>query len=279
MVDAIPFLEGVFGDYAVAMTQVIYFIVSFLVIYLVGKVVINQVIERLLKSKGLDEHTRKPIEKILGWAVIFGAFALAFGFAGYGNFLLALTTVAAAATLAIGFAMQDIIKNFFSGIFIYVEKPFKIGDWIQWDGNSGVVEDISLRVSRVRSFDNELMTVPNSLLTDDVVTNPVAKDKLRLKFIFGIGYEDDIKKATKIINEEANKHPEILDNPEPSVRLTELADSYVGLQSRFWIAHPDRSDFIKVKSEYVENVKQRFDEEDIEIPYPQVDLSGKIQTQ
>jgi small-conductance mechanosensitive channel len=145
------------------------------------------------------------------------------------------------------------------------------------DGNAGVVEDISLRVSRVRTFDNELLTVPNSQLTDGVIKNPVAKDQLRLKFLFGIGYDDDIDKATEIIMEEAEDHPDILDDPAPSVRLTELGDSSVGLQSRIWIANPSRADFVKTRGEYVTSVKRRFDEEGINIPYPNRTIGGGLE--
>lgn len=104
----------------------------------------------------------------------------------------------------------------------------------------------------------------------------MANNRLRLRFVFGIGYDDDIGQATEIILEEAQKHDGILEDPEPSVRLTELADSYVGLQSRVWISDPGRSDFIKTRSDYIQNVKQRFDEEGINIPYPQRELSGEI---
>ncbi|MFB6159562.1 MAG: mechanosensitive ion channel domain-containing protein, partial [Haloferacaceae archaeon] len=74
--------------------------------------------------------------------------------------------------------MQDVIANFVAGVFIFTDRPFRIGDWIEWDGYSGIVEDISLRVTRVRTFDNELLTVPNSNLTDGVIKNPVAKEQL-----------------------------------------------------------------------------------------------------
>jgi small-conductance mechanosensitive channel len=172
--------------------------------------------------------------------------------------------------------MQDVIANFVAGVFIYTDRPFRIGDWIEWDGNSGVVEDISLRVTRVRTFDNELLTVPNSQLTDGVIKNPVAKEQLRLKFLFGIGYDDDIDRATEIIIEEAEKHEEILDDPVPSVRLTELGDSSVGLQSRIWIDNPSRADFVKTRGEYVTAVKERFDEEGIDIPYPNRTIGGDL---
>ena len=255
------------------------FLVAFVAVYLLGKLLVLPVADRVFSSRGLEEHARKPLSKLVFVVVVFAAVAIAFGAAGLGNFLTALATIGAAATLAVGFAMQDVLKNFVAGIFIYTDKPFRIGDWIEWDGGtySGIVEDISLRVSRIRTFDNELLTVPNSQLTDDVIKNPVAKDKLRLKFVFGIGYDDDIDLATDIILEEARNHPDIMDDPEPSVRLTELADSYVGLQSRIWIANPSRSDWVRTRAEYVKNVKQRFDETGVEIPYPQRDLSGGIE--
>lgn len=261
--------------------RVAIFFVAFVVLLLVGRIVVGPLVRRVLESRDLDRHARKPLMKITRFAIIFVALAAAFAVAGYGNLLTSIATIAAAATLAIGLALQNVIRNFVSGVFIYVEKPFKIDDWIEWsDGTgsySGIVEDISLRVTRVRTFDNELLTVPNSSLTENVVKNPVDADCLRLKFVFGIGYGDDIGKATDIIIEEAEAHDGILEDPAPSVRTTELADSYVGLQSRIWIENPERSDFVKTRSEYVENVKNRFDEEDIEIPFPQRDLSGVIE--
>jgi small conductance mechanosensitive channel len=268
---------GLDAPLAGAIGSAVTFVVSFVALYALGRIVVSPLVGRVLTSRDLDEHARKPLRKLTNFFIAFGALGIAFAFADYGNILTSIATVAAAATLAIGFAMQDVLKNFVAGIFIYTDKPFRIGDWIEWDDYAGVVEDISLRVSRVRTFDNELLTVPNSNLTDGVIKNPVAKEQLRMKFVFGIGYEDDIDEATEIILEEARDHPGILDEPEPSVRLTELADSYVGLQSRFWISNPSRADFVKVQGEYVTRVKQRFDDAGINIPYPQRDIHGGIE--
>ncbi|WP_254714813.1 mechanosensitive ion channel family protein [Natranaeroarchaeum aerophilus] len=253
------------------------FVIAFIAIYVIGKRTVLPVTDRALERRDLDDHARKPLVKLVSFGVIFVAIAVAFGFAGFGNFLSSLATIAAALALAIGLATQNIISNFVSGVFIYADKPFRIGDWIEWDGNSGVVEDISLRVTRVRTFDNEILTVPNSDLTANVVKNPVAKEKLRLKFVFGIGYDDDIQKATEIIVEEAEKLDGIMDDPAPSVRLTELNDSDVGLQSRVWIADPSRADFVKTRGEFITNVKARFDEAGIDIPYPQRELEGDFE--
>jgi small-conductance mechanosensitive channel len=275
-VEPLPVVSDIVPQYAGAITQAVYFLVAFIAVYLAGRVVVQPLFDRVLRKRNLDAHARKPLKKLLQGVVVFVAISVAFGFAQYGNFLTSLATIAAAATLAIGFAMQDVLANFVSGVFIYTDEPFRIGDWIEWDGNSGIVEDISLRVTRVRTFDNELLTVPNSQLTGGVIKNPVAKDKLRLQFLFGIGYDDDIDEATDIIVEEAEKIEGILDDPGVTVRLTELGDSYVGLKSRFWISEPSRSDYVKIRSEYVQNVKERFDEEGIDIPYPTRTLEGGI---
>ncbi|MFC7166469.1 mechanosensitive ion channel family protein [Halospeciosus flavus] len=266
------------ASYATALGQAIAFVVVAVVLYVVGKAVLHPVADRVMERRDLDEHAKHPLKKVLSIAIVSVAIGLAFALAGYGNILVALTTVAAAATLAIGFAMQDVIANFVAGVFIYTDKPFRIGDWIEWDNGtySGEVEDISLRVTRVKTFDNELLTVPNSNLTSDVIKNPVAKDKLRVQFLFGIGYEDDIDEATDIIVEEAEKIDGIMDDPGVSVRLTELGGSSVGLKSRFWIADPSRSDFVKTRGEYVQNVKERFDEVGIDIPYPTRTLEGEL---
>jgi small conductance mechanosensitive channel len=253
------------------------FVAVVVVVYLLGRTVVGPLVNRILDQRGLDTHAKKPLQKITRIAIVFVAISVAFGAAGFGNFLGALATIAAAATLAIGFALQDVIQNFVAGIFIFTDRPFRIGDWIEWDDSSGVVEDISLRVTRVRTFDNELLTVPNSQLTDDVIKNPVAKNKLRLKFVFGIGYDDDIDEATEIILEEAERHEDILDEPAPSVRLTELGDSSVGLQSRIWISQPSRADFVKTRAEYVQAVKRRFDEAGINIPYPNRTIGGGLE--
>ncbi|AGB36897.1 mechanosensitive ion channel family protein [Natronococcus occultus] len=255
------------------------FVVAFVAVVAIGRLAVLPLVNRAFDQRELDEHVRNPLLMLTRFGVLFVAVAAAFGFAGFENFLVSLAGIAAAGALAVGLAMQNVISNFVAGVFIYIDKPFRIGDWIEWDGGdyAGVVEDISLRVTKVRTFDNELLTVPNSALTESVVKNPVDGDKLRLKFVFGIGYDDDIQEATDIIVEEAKRHPEIMDEPEPAVRLTELNDSDVGLQSRIWIADPSRADFVRTKGEFITAVKRRFDEEGIDIPYPVRTLEGGLE--
>ena len=162
----------------------------------VGTRVVVPLVDELFERRGLDEHARKPLRLLVRAGLLLAAVGLAFALAGYGSVLLALATVGAAATLAIGFAMQDVIKNSVVGVFIYTDRPFRTGDRIEWEDNSGFVEDIGLRVTRVRTFDNEHLTVPNSQLTDGVIKNYDHNRTLRLKFTFRIGLHDDIDAAT-----------------------------------------------------------------------------------
>ena len=269
-------LNPYFGPFTAGAVDAATFLAVLAAVYVAFKIAVVPLSTRVFDRRGLDDHARKPIRKLLAFVVFFVGITVAFGAAGYGDFLQSLATIAAAATLAIGFAMQDVIKNFVAGVFIFTDRPFRIGDWIEWDGHSGIVEDISFRVTRVRTFDNELLTVPNSDLTDGVIKNPVAKETLRLQVPFGIGYDDDIERATEIIVEEAERDPEILDDPAPSVRLTELGDSSVALTSRIWIADPSRADFVKTRADYTKRVKERFDEAGIDIPYPNRTLGGEL---
>ncbi len=273
------YLESVLGvdpTYGDPIGYAIQGLAVLIVVYVLGRAVVVPLVNRAMTRRDLDPHARSPLLKLVFFIIVFVALAAGFAAAGRGNILTSLATIAAAATLAVGFALQDVLKNFVSGVFIFIDKPFRIGDWIEWDDHSGIVEDISLRVTRVRTFDNELLTVPNFQLTDNVVKNPVDAEKLRVKFEFGIGYDDDIEHATDIILEAAREHEGIMDDPAPSVRLTELGDSSVGLQARIWIANPSRSDFVKTRADYVTTVKHRFDEAGIDIPYPHQTLTGDI---
>jgi small conductance mechanosensitive channel len=275
------FLRGFGIPYSAILGALITFVIALFVLYTLGRAFVVPFVNRVLNRRGLDAHEKRPLLRLTKLLVGFVGFAIAVRVAGWGNVLTSLATVAAAATLAIGLAMQDTLSNLVAGVFIYTDRPFRIGDWIEWEAGAyqGIVEDITFRVTRVRTFDNELLTVPNAVLTDGVIKNPVAKEELRLQFTFGIGYENNIEEATDIIIEEAERHPDILDDPAPTMRMSTdgaLADSYVGLTSRFWIADPNRADFLKIRGEYITNVKQRFDEAGIDIPFPQTDLSGAV---
>ncbi len=268
---------GVTGAIAGILFTILLFLIGFVGVLLLGRIVLVPAVKRTADARGFDEAVKSLGTSVANAVVWVLAIAIGFTMAGYGAFLSAFAVFGGAIALAIGFAAQDLLGNFVAGVFILKDKPFEVGDWIQWDGNSGRVEDIDLRVSRIRTFDNERITVPNGDLANNAVTNPVAFETLRQKFVFGIGYDDDIAQATDIIVEKAEAHEEILDDPGVSVRLVELGDSAVGLQSRWWIADPDRGDFVRVRSEYVTAVKEAFDDAGIDMPYVHRQLTGSVE--
>ncbi|ARS91706.1 mechanosensitive ion channel family protein [Natrarchaeobaculum aegyptiacum] len=258
-------------------TSILLFAVGFLAVLALGKTILVPAVDRALRSREFDEVVHNLATSGANLVVWVGAVVVALTVAGYGAFLSAFAIFGGAIGLAVGFAAQDLVGNFVAGIFILQDRPFEVGDWIEWEDRSGRVEEIDLRVTRVRTFDNERITVPNSELANNAVTNPVAYDTLRQKFVFGIGYDDDVDEATDIILEAAADHPDILDDPAPSVRLVELGDSDVGLQARWWIANPERSNFVGVRSEYVQTVKEAFDDAGIDIPYVHRELTGSVE--
>jgi small-conductance mechanosensitive channel len=252
------------------------FLAAFAVLYLPGRFLVLPATRRFLDAAAVDPSYELPALKLLHAVIAVFAVFIAIAVSGVASYLQATQALAAAATLAVGFAAQDVLGNFVSGVFIVVDPTFNIGDWIAWKDKEGVIEDISFRVTRVHTFDNELISVPNSELTDNAVRNPVAKDRLRINVELGIGYEDDIERGRAAIVDVAAQHPEILDRPAPSVQVSDLAASYVGLTARFWIAHPARTDTIRIRSEFTQAIKERFDAEGIEMPYPYRQLTGSL---
>lgn len=174
-----------------------------------------------------------------------------------------------AAGLAIGLSLQSSLSNFASGVMIIAFRPFKVGDFIEAGGVSGVVEGIQIFSTQMRTGDNKAVIVPNSNITVGNITNYSAKDQRRVDMVFGIGYDDDIKKVKEVLQEIVNADERILKDPEPVIAVSELADSSVNLVVRPWV---NTDDYWAVKSDFIEAVKLRFDKEGISIPYPQQEV-------
>lgn len=259
-----------------ALTTIAVFIVAFMAIYLLGKYLMTRTVEQSLTHRG---YKQPLVDLAVSTTVVVSAViavALAATIAGFGVVLVAFATLGGALALAVGFAAQDLIANFVAGIFIIQDEPFTVGDWIEWDGNSGVVREIEMRVTKLDTFDNELVTVPNNDLASAAVVNNVAHDQRRVSVGFGIGYEDDIKLARTAIIEEGAQIDGVLDDPEPTAPVAELGDSAVVLSGRIWI-DPNEHSYGAIRAQYVEAVKQRFDADGLDMPYPNTELSGALE--
>lgn len=246
--------------------QLVEFVVVFLLVYALGHYLVEPAVDRALAFRNVQRTLRQALGRVVRVAVVFVAVAVGFSAAGLGNVFTAAAGLAAAVTIAVGFATRDVASNLVSGAFIVADPKLNVGDWIEWKDSSGVIEDISFRVTRVRTFNNELISVPNAELATNAVTNPVARNTLRIAYEFFVADDSDLTLVFDILLDEARAHDAILDDPEPTVRVTAVNDGRIGVQARIWIANPARSDFMLVRSEYLTRVAERFDEAGIERP-------------
>lgn len=177
--------------------------------------------------------------------------------------------VLGAAGLAIGLALKDSLQNFAAGVMMIIFRPFKLGDFIEAGGVNGVVENISVFSTIMKTGDNREIIIPNGQIYAGAITNYSARDTRRIDMVFGIGYDDDMLKAKQIMEDILTAHELVLDEPAPAVAVAELADSSVNFNVRPWVKS---SDYWGVRSDLLQKIKLAFDENKISIPYPQMDI-------
>ncbi len=183
-----------------------------------------------------------------------------------------LVAIVGAAGLAIGLALQGSLSNFAGGVLILLFKPFKVGDFISAQGVDGTVKEISIFTTKINTFGNQVAIVPNGQLSNNTIVNFNSESTRRDKIDVGIGYSSNIKKAKEVLLEICAADKRILKTPAPEVYVGELADSSVNLTLRFWAQN---ADFWGAHFHVMETLKERFDEEGIEIPFPQREVHTK----
>jgi small conductance mechanosensitive channel len=242
----------------------------------------NRFFKRLIKRSTEALNTDPTNYKFLRHAAVAIIYLVGFSLAIYtlpSLRALASSLLAGAGILAvaIGFASQHALSNVISGIFIIFFRPFRVNDRIKLRELNGVVEDITLRHTVIRDFENRRILVPNALISDEIIVNADFGEGLICKWIdIGISYDSDIDLAKQIMREEALAHPFILDNRTPEqiaegrdkvvIRIVMLGDSSVNL--RAWAWAKDNADAFIMSCDLLESIKKRFDAEGIEIPFP-----------
>ena len=174
-----------------------------------------------------------------------------------------------AAGLAIGLALKDSLSNIASGVMLVTLRPFQVGDLVTINGVSGTVEMVSIFQTRLRGADNQVITLPNSLITSDSIINLTPDTMRRIELVIGIGYGDDIDLARSIALEIMQSDSRILRQPAPSVLVYALAESTVNLGVR---CHAGNADYFATKCELTEAIKKRYDAAGVSFPFPQRDL-------
>lgn len=228
-----------------------------------GKLMTN-VVNRMKGASGL---LRKFLVNFVTKFVSIIGFVVALTMLGVdvGPFL----AVIGAAGFIIGFALQGTLNNFAAGIMILLYRPFDVGDVITAADTTGKVDAMSMSATTVKTPDNQIIIIPNGKIWGGIITNITGSPTRRIDLVFGIGYTDDIAKAQEILLEAVTAHPLVLKDPEPLIRVDELADSSVNFVVRPW---SKTGDYWEVRWDLTREIKERFDAAGISIPFPQQDI-------
>jgi len=241
-----------------------------LAIFIIGKWVVKQMvrlIKKILLRSDLDETLVSFAGSMLNFILLLVVIIAALDQLGVDT--TSLVALIGAAGLAIGLALQGSLQNFAAGVMLIFFRPFTRGDFVEVVGTSGSVEEINIFNTRLKTGDNKTVIVPNGEIFSGTITNYSHKPQRRIDMVFGIGYEDDLRKAKNILEELISADPRILKDPAPLIAVGELADSSVNFFVRPWVK---TEDYWAVYFDLNEQVKLTFDAEGISIPYPQMDV-------
>lgn len=254
-------------------TIAVAFVISF-VLRKIAHITIKKYSERIKVDPTNYSFLKNSVSFIIFSIALFFIFSKIPFFRSLGNALFAGAGVFAA---ILGFAAQKAFSNIVSGIFILIFKPFRVGDTIEFSSQKGVVEEITLRHTSIKDYQNRRIVVPNSIISEDVIVNSdITDERIREHIVIGISYDSNIDKAIAIIQNVAEKHPLLLDHrtneeiktgePKVMVRVISLADFSVQLKAYVWCNGNDNA-FV-LKCDLLKSIKEEFDKQGIEIPFP-----------
>ena len=242
-----------------------------LVIFFVGRKLIKKIVslcDQALKRHGMEVTVRRffcNVINALGYICMLGILLQTVGLTA-----TSLTALVASAGVAVGLALQGSLSNFAGGVLILLMKPFVIGDYIVQGNIEGTVKEIGLVYTELITADNRLIVIPNGTLIDSSIVNVTATGKRRLELSVGIGYKSDLKKAKEVLIRLGENDPARDPENPVNVFVSELAESSVNLGLHVWVSS---SEYWNAKWRLTENIKMAFDEEGIEIPFKQVEIS------
>ena len=241
-------------------------VLIFIIGTLLNKIVLK-ILTRGLKKSKLDKTVHGFLRSMV--RVVLYAFTLIITLSILQIPMSSIIAVIGAAGLAVGLALQDSLSNIAGGFILLFAKPFKVGDYIEVNGISGVVDDITILSTKITTADNKVIFIQNGTVSSATIVNYTQEERRRVDFSFGISYDNDFRKAITIIQNVVDKHNLILKEPEPTIRLNELAQSSMNIITRVWV---NSNDYWTVYYDIIEQVKLEFDMNDIIIPYNQLDV-------
>ena len=235
--------------------------------WLLSKIISKTIQKAISNVKSASELLKDFIVNITRKVIFLVGFVIALSMleVNIGPLLAAI----GAAGFIMGFALQGTLSNFASGIMILIYRPYDVGDLVDVAGTFGKVDAMTIVSTTLRKPDNQKVVVPNNMIWGDIITNITGTSKRRVDLVFGIGYSDDIAKAQKIMEDILVNHDSVLKDPEPVVKVHELADSSVNFVVRPWV---ETDNYWDVYWDITRTVKERFDAEGVSIPFPQRDV-------
>lgn len=240
------------------------------VVLIIGLKISNAIasrVKKVLEGRNIEPSLASFLSSVVLWALKAAVFISAVHTVGFQT--TSFVAILGSAGLAVGLALQGSLSNFAGGVLILLLKPFKQGDFITAQGHSGTVESISTFATTLTTGDNKTIVIPNGPLANSSIINFSAKPTRRVDFVFGIGYDDDLKKAKELIEGHLKADQRVLSDPGIQVMVGELADSSVNIFARAWV---NSSDYWPLFWETTEKIKLTFDKEGISIPFPQRDV-------
>lgn len=241
--------------------------IAILVIGLWLSKLFTKLLIKVLRKKNVDPTLIGFLSSILKFTLFLFVIIAAVGQLGVDT--TSFIAVLGAAGLAVGLALQGSLANLAAGVMLIIFRQIKVGQVIESLGVNGTVEKIGIFNTTIITFDNKVVYIPNSKLINDNIINYTEKDIRRIDLVFGISYTDDIDKARRIIATIFEGQPLILKTPAPVIVVGELGDSSVNLFVRPWVK---TADVFNIKVKLIEDIKKKFDEEKITIPFPQRDI-------
>jgi small conductance mechanosensitive channel len=230
----------------------------------IGARIGQRLIRNLLEKSKVDAAVVSFVGHMVYFLIL--TFAVLAALAKFGVQTTSFVAVIGAAGFAVGFALQGSLANFAAGVLILLLRPFKVGDYIMGAGEAGTVKEITLFTTVLATPDNIKVMVPNGKLFGDVIKNVTAYDTRRVDLLVGIGYGSDIQRAYEVITDLMRQDTRILPDPAPQVAVSDLGDSSVNFVIRPWVK---KEDYWSVKFDLTRKIKEAFDKNGIEIPFPQ----------